>query len=101
VHSDLFVATPGEAPLLAAAAQPGHRNPGQITTKAVSIVEVAAEIQLGSVESQLSQRGQLMLNTAATYVARRIIPGVRDDRSAAVAPADEGRQVLRMIAHPK
>jgi hypothetical protein len=84
-----------------AAAQPRHRKPSQITTKAVSIIEVAAEIQLGSVEPQFSQRGQLTLNAAATDVAWRIIHGVRDDDSATVIATDEGREVLRMIAQPK
>src|SRR5262245_9431015 len=37
-----------------AAAYPGQRKPGQIMTKAIAILKVVAEIQLGSVESSLS-----------------------------------------------
>src|SRR4029450_12701266 len=40
-------------------------------------------------------------NAALTDVAWRIIHGVRDDDNATVITTDEGRQVLRMIAHPK
>src|SRR6267142_2379087 len=80
-----------------AAAQPGHRNPGQLAAKTPLLSEVVAQVELDGVEAKVSQRGELQLDASAAHIWRRIIHGVGDDHHAAAVLTDQGDQMFWMI----
>jgi hypothetical protein len=65
------------------------------------VTEVVAQVQFGGAQAKVNQGGQFQLSVGSAHFRRRIVHGVGDDHAAAVVPADQGDQMLWMIAHPK
>ena len=80
---------------------PGQRDPGQVAAQPHLIAEILAQVQFGRVDSQFSQGGRLTLDAHAAHVLRSVVQRVGDHDRAAAVTAQQGREVLRMIAHPE
>jgi hypothetical protein len=65
------------------------------------IIEVVTKVELGSVESQLTEGGAFPLDASATNVFRRVIYRVGDDHHAAAIVTDQSRQIFQVITHPE
>jgi hypothetical protein len=64
-------------------------------------IEVVTQVEFNGVEVKAGQRGLLPLHPSAAHIWRRIVHGVGDDHRTTAVLTRQGRQMLRMITHPK